>query len=72
MAQLPCISLSWPLTKLSFGSCAIYFHYGVNTIKVTILQLSLKKFSGVPNSAQASIGQIYKGHLSVDHLTVNQ
>ena len=29
MAQLPCIGLSWPLTKPPFGSCAIYFHYGV-------------------------------------------
>ena len=29
MAQLPCIGLSWPLTKSPFGSCAIYFHYGV-------------------------------------------
>ena len=26
MAQLPCIGLSWPLTKPPFGSCAIYFH----------------------------------------------
>ena len=30
MAQLPCIGLSWPLTKPPFGSCAIFFHYGVN------------------------------------------
>ena len=29
MAQLPCIGLSWPLTKPPFGSCAIYFHHGV-------------------------------------------
>ena len=29
MAQLPCIGLSWLLTKPPFGSCAIYFHYGV-------------------------------------------
>ena len=30
MAQLPCIGLSWPLTNPPFGSCAIYFHYGVH------------------------------------------
>ena len=30
MAQLPCIGLSWPLTKPPFGSCAIYFHHGVS------------------------------------------
>ncbi len=29
MAQLPCIGLSWPLTKPPFGSYAIYFHCGV-------------------------------------------
>ena len=29
MAQLPCIGLWWPLTKLPFGSCAIYFHHSV-------------------------------------------
>ena len=29
MAQLPCIGLSWPLTKPPFGSCAIYFRHGV-------------------------------------------
>ena len=29
MAQLRCIGLSWPLTNPPFGSCAIYFHYGV-------------------------------------------
>ena len=34
MAQLPCIGLSWPLTKPPFGSCAIYFHYGVVGKKV--------------------------------------
>ena len=27
MAQLPCIHLSWFLTKPLFGSCAIYFHH---------------------------------------------
>ena len=29
LQELPCIGLSWPLTKPPFGSCAIYFHYGV-------------------------------------------
>ena len=29
MAQLPCIGLSWLLTKPLFGSCAIYFHRSV-------------------------------------------
>ena len=29
MAQLPCSGLSWPHTNPLFGSCAIYFHYGV-------------------------------------------
>ena len=29
MTQLSWIGLSWPLTKPPFGSCAIYFHYGV-------------------------------------------
>ncbi len=29
MAQLPCIGLSWPLTKPPFGSCAIYLHHSV-------------------------------------------
>ena len=28
MAQLPCIGVSWPLTKPPFGSCVIYFHHG--------------------------------------------
>ena len=32
MAQLPCIGLPWPPTKPPFGSCAIYFHYGVNIL----------------------------------------
>ena len=32
MAQLPCIGLPCPLTKPPFGSCAIYFHYGVPII----------------------------------------
>ena len=32
MAQLPCIALSWPLTKPPFRSCAIYFHYGVKVL----------------------------------------
>ena len=26
MAHLPCIGLSWPITKPPFASCAIYFH----------------------------------------------
>ena len=30
MAQLPCISLSWPLTNPPFGGCATYFHCGVS------------------------------------------
>ena len=36
MAQLPCIALSKPLTKPAFGSCAIYFHYGVHTLEVNL------------------------------------
>ena len=28
----PSIGLSWPLTKPPFGSCAIYFHYGADSI----------------------------------------
>ena len=35
MAQVPCIGLSWPLTKPPFGSCAIYFHYGVTVLDGT-------------------------------------
>ena len=29
MAQLPCIGLSWPLTKPPFGGCTIYFPGGI-------------------------------------------
>ena len=39
MAQLPCIGLSWPLTKPPFGSCHIYFHYGVLTLKTNREQM---------------------------------
>ena len=33
MAQLPCIGLSYPLTKPPFGGCAIYFPDGIYRIQ---------------------------------------
>ena len=41
MAQLPCIGLSWPLTKPPFGGCAIYFHYS-ETDNTTIFPVCFK------------------------------
>ena len=41
MAQLPCTGLSWPLTKPPFGSCAIYFHYGAHSLKLTCSPLNI-------------------------------
>ena len=35
MAQLPCIGVSWPLTKPLFGGCAIYFHYSHYSVNRT-------------------------------------
>ena len=40
MAQLPCTGLSWPLTKLPFGSCAIYFHHSVSVRHVGRMHLA--------------------------------
>ena len=52
MAQLPCIGLSWPLTKTPFGSCAIYFHYGVSVRRYpTILPFLWQVFKGHFNTS---------------------
>ena len=37
MARLPCICLSWPLTKPPFGSCAISFPHSVRNQKHGVL-----------------------------------
>ncbi len=52
MAQLPCIGLSWPLTKPAFRSCAIYFHYGVsgfNPSEKYVVKLNYVKLDHFPN-----------------------
>ena len=40
MAQLPCMGLSWPLSKPPFGGCAIYFHYCVSNKNDFVRNLS--------------------------------
>ena len=40
MAQPPCIGLSWPLTNPPFGGCAIYFHYGVDSLEFRVVKSS--------------------------------
>ena len=59
MAQLPCIGLSWPPTKPPFGSCAIYFHYGV-TPKVAMI-FCCKRFLSISVGRHDEFGE--RSHL---------
>ena len=59
MAQLPCIGLSWPSYKSPpFGSCAIYFHYGVVSIVRITPHLSAIKFGHGGKGNNATIGDV--------------
>ena len=59
MAQLPCIGLSWLLTKPPFGSCAIYFHHSVTITSMDIMDIPvglLDKESSHGSTKPASSG----------------